>query len=223
MKSFIFWLFCCFSVWGSTEQVDSAQSIYGSVSFSEKLGKLKISDSYRLDEIIIGDKRAPYTVIVYLSFSCHLCRKFFQEELPKLQKKYINQGKVKLILRNYLDDMASLEAAVLMRIFSKTSQQAVIWHKKIFDVQKSWKDSPDPQKFLIRIFAKSKKGQKAVSKLLNPKNETYQKTLAGLMKEQQRAMHKFRILSAPAFVINGNVHQGTLKCDEIVERLKIPE
>ncbi len=223
MKSFICLLFCCcFSVWSSTEQVGETQS--GDMgTFSENLKKLKIPDSYKLDDIIIGDKRAPYTVIVYLSFSCHLCRKFFQEEFPNLQKKCINQGKVKLILRNYLDDMASLEAAILMRIFSKNSQQAVILHKKIFDVQKSWKDSPDPRKFLIKIFAKTKKGQKAVSILLNPKNKTYQKTLAGLMKEQQRAMHEFQILSAPAFVIGDDVHQGILKCNEIAEKLGIKE
>jgi len=220
VKSFIFLLFCCFSVWGSTERVKEAQSDEKG-TFAESLKKLKIPDSYKLDDIIIGNKRAPYTVIVYLSFSCHLCRKFFQEELPKLQEKYINQGRMKVILRSYLDDTASLEAAVLMRIFSKNSQQAVILHKKIFDVQKSWKDSPDPRKFLARIFAKTEKGQKAVSILLNPKNKTYKKTLAGLMKEQQRAMHKFRILSAPAFVIGNDIHHGILKCDEIAEKLGI--
>ena len=195
-----------FCEWGLAKQVENVQSPDVGGTFSENLRKLKIPDSYNLEEIFIGDKRAPYTVVVYLSFSCHLCRKFFQEELPKLQKKYINQGRVKVILRNYLDDTASLEAAVLMRIFSKTSQQAVIWHKKIFNVQQSWKDSPDPRKFLVRLFAKSKKGQKIVTQLLDPKNKTYKKTLAGLMKEQQRAMHKLHILSAPAFVIGDNVH-----------------
>ncbi len=221
MKSFICLLCFCFSVWGSTERVDGVSFVDESEAFSENLKKLKIPDSYSLDEIIIGDKQAPYTVVVYLSFSCHLCRKFFQEEFPKLRKKYIDTKKVRLILRNYLDDLASLEATVLMRIFSKNSQQALTLHEKIFAVQKSWRNSSSPREFLIRIFAKSAKGQKIVSKILDPKNKTYKRTLAGLMKEQQRAMLKLHISSAPAFVINGDVHQGALTCEEIAKKLGI--
>ena len=223
MKSFIFLLFCCFSVWGSTQQVGGVQSVDEGGSFSENLKKLKIPDSYSLEEIVVGDKRAPHTVIVYLSFSCHLCRKFFQEELPKLRKKYIDSKKLKLILRNYLDDLASLEAAALMRIFSKNSKQAIIFHKKIFNVQKTWRSSQNPRKFLTQLFATSKCTQKSILKLLNPKNKRYKKALAGLMKEQQRAMHELHISSAPAFVINGKVHQGTLTCEEIAEKLGVQE
>lgn len=222
MKYLVCCLFFSLSVWGYDEKQEShAQFVDESKSFSENLKNLRIPDEFKLKEIVIGKKTAPHTVIVYSSFSCSHCRKFHMEEFPKLKKYYIDKGLVKVILRNYIDDLGALEAAILMRIFYAKSKDAVTLYKKIFKKQQEWLNSKNPRKFLKQIFVKAGYDSKEVDNYLDTNNKEYKRVSAGLMKEQQRAMHMLQISSVPAFVLDDRVHQGILTCEEIVEKLGI--
>ena len=75
--------------------------------------------------------------------------------------------------------------------------------------------------FLKQIFVKAGYDSKVIANYLDTNNPEYKKVSAGLMKEQQRAMHVLQISSVPAFVLDGRVHQGILTSDEIVEKLGI--
>lgn len=222
MKYLFFSLFGCYlSIWASGEQKSATRFVDENKSFSENLKNLNIPDEFKLPEIVIGDAKAPHTLIVYSSFSCNHCRKFHIDEFPKLKKDYIDKGKVRVILRNYIDDLGALEAAILMRIFYSKSGDAIAFYKQIFNEQKDWISSKNPREFLKQVFIKAGCNQKEVSAYLDTNNRKYKKVSAGLMKEQQRAMHVLQISSVPAFVLDGRVHQGILTCEEIVERLGI--
>ena len=160
-------------------------------------------------------------MVVYSSFSCNHCSKFHREEFPKLKRDYIDKGIVKVILRNYIDDLGALEAAILMRIFYAKSKDAVTLYKKIFNEQKEWMNSRNPREFLKQIFVKAGYDSKEVEACLDTNNKEYKRVSAGLMKEQQRAMHMLQISSVPAFVLDDRVHEGILTCEEIVEKLGI--
>jgi protein-disulfide isomerase len=191
-------------------------------SFQESLAKLRIPDNYRLNEVIIGNKHAPRTIIVYLSFTCGHCKDFFNNELPKIRKKYIDSGKIRIYLRNYLDDLGALEAAVLVRCLGGESLSTTLeLFQKVFDNQKEWQKSKEPRKFLENIF-------KAYGKNKIDVCTKKTKISAGLMKEQQRA-HELEIMQVPAFVIDGKIYQGNLTCEKLEEilmlnlTLKLPE
>lgn len=221
MKYLVCSLLCCLNVWASDNQKSGAQFVDESKSFSENLRNLQIPDEFKLPEIVIGNEKAPHTLVVYSSFSCNHCSKFHREEFPKLKKDYIDKGLVKVILRNYIDDLGALEAAILMRIFYAKSKDAVALYKKIFDEQKDWMSSKNPREFLKQIFIKAGYDSKEVDNYLDTNNKEYKRVSAGLMKEQQRAMHVLQISSVPAFVLDDRVHQGVLTCEEIVEKLGI--
>ena len=53
------------------------------------------------DDAIKGDKDAPVTLIEFSDFECPFCAKFFKETLPLIQKEYMQEGKVKLIYRDF--------------------------------------------------------------------------------------------------------------------------
>ena len=218
MKKLVCFLFCCLSVWASEDQKSGTQFVDENKSFSENLKNLEIPDSFKLEEIVIGDEKAPHTLVVYSSFSCNHCCKFHKEEFPALKKQYVDTGKLKIILRNYIDDLGALEAAILMRIFYEKSKDALALYKTILNVQKEWMKSSNPREFLKQIFVNAGYNSKEVSDYLDTNNKKYKKISAGLMKEQQRAMHILQISSVPAFVLDGRVHQGVLSCDEIAER-----
>ncbi len=81
--------------------------------------------------------------------------------------------------------------------------------------------SKNPREFLKQIFVKAGYDSKEVDNYLDTNNKEYKRVSAGLMKEQQRAMHMLQISSVPAFVLDDRVHQGILTCEEIVEKLGI--
>ena len=54
-----------------------------------------------LGEPAIGDPAAPVTIIEYSSLTCPHCAAFHAKTLPELKKRYIDTGKVRLVLRDF--------------------------------------------------------------------------------------------------------------------------
>ena len=53
------------------------------------------------DDPIIGDPDAPITIIEFSDFECPFCARFHVQTLPLLLEEYIDQGKVKLVFRDF--------------------------------------------------------------------------------------------------------------------------
>ncbi|MBI4837023.1 MAG: DsbA family protein [Candidatus Portnoybacteria bacterium] len=52
-------------------------------------------------EVVLGDKKAPVTIIEYASYLCGHCVTFYQNTFPKVEENYIKTGKVKFIYRPF--------------------------------------------------------------------------------------------------------------------------
>ena len=50
---------------------------------------------------IIGNPNAPITIIEFSDFQCPFCAKFHIQTLPAIMNEYINDGKVKLVFRDF--------------------------------------------------------------------------------------------------------------------------
>lgn len=68
--------------------------------------------SYGPNDIIIGQKEANVDVYVFTSYRCQYCDEFFKNVFPALKKDYIDEGLVKIIIKNigYPNDSISLLA-----------------------------------------------------------------------------------------------------------------
>jgi len=53
------------------------------------------------DGRVLGDPNAPVTLVEYADFQCPVCKRAEMELLPRIQKEYIDTGKVKLEFRMY--------------------------------------------------------------------------------------------------------------------------
>ncbi len=53
------------------------------------------------DDPIMGNSEAPISIIEFSDFQCPFCARFHTQTLPLLLEEYINQGKVKLIFRDF--------------------------------------------------------------------------------------------------------------------------
>ena len=61
-------------------------------------GTVKISTD---DDPVLGDPKAPLTLIEFSDYECPFCKKSFTDLLPILKKEYIDTGKVKLVFRDF--------------------------------------------------------------------------------------------------------------------------
>jgi protein-disulfide isomerase len=53
------------------------------------------------DDPIIGNPDAPITIIEFTDFQCPFCARFHTQTLPLILEEYIDQGKVKLVVRDF--------------------------------------------------------------------------------------------------------------------------
>lgn len=52
-------------------------------------------------DVILGDPKAPVTLIEYGDYQCPFCARFFTETESRLREEYIKTGKVKMVFRNF--------------------------------------------------------------------------------------------------------------------------
>jgi len=93
------------------------------------------------DDPILGNKDAPVTIIEYSDYECDVCRKFFNQVMPELKKKYIDTGMVRYIVRDFplSSHPHGLTAAVAA---SCAGQQGKYWqmHDLIFGSKQRLQD-----------------------------------------------------------------------------------
>jgi protein-disulfide isomerase len=86
---------------------------------------------------VLGDKKAPVTIYEYSSLGCYHCADFHSDILPKIQKDYIEKGKVKLVFADFPLDKRSMKASMLARCFSD-SEKYYNFLNHMFKKQREW-------------------------------------------------------------------------------------
>ena len=88
----------------SQEELDEAIAKLELKIFQDRLDKnqpkipIKISVD---DDPIIGSPNAPITIIEFSDFQCPFCARFHIQTLPIIMNEYVNDGKVKLVFRDF--------------------------------------------------------------------------------------------------------------------------
>lgn len=50
---------------------------------------------------MVGDAKAPITIVEFSDFECPFCGRYVKETYPQILKKYVETGKVKYVFRNF--------------------------------------------------------------------------------------------------------------------------
>ena len=99
------------------------------------------------DDAILGDPKAPVTIIEFSDYECPFCAKFWSQTLPLIKSEYIDTGKVKLVYRDFplssIHPMAqaAAEAAECTRDAAGNDAAYFEYHDKIFANQASLSES----------------------------------------------------------------------------------
>jgi protein-disulfide isomerase len=150
-----------------------------------------------IPDIVLGKADAPVTIIEYASMTCSHCAHFANAVLPKLKEKYIDTGKVRLIMREFPLDNLAAAASMLIRCAPADKQHELM--AAFFAKQDDWafvQGNPVPALFKIA------EGH-GFTKENFDKCLTDQKLLEGITSNRDRANKDFGVRATPSFFING--------------------
>ncbi len=89
---------------------------------------------------VIGNPDAPITIIEFSDFQCPFCARFYTQTLPLIYEEYIDQGKVKLVFRDFPIQSIhpnAVPAAVASECANEQGKFKEM-HDKLFDNQNEW-------------------------------------------------------------------------------------
>ena len=128
------------------------------------LGALFVADDLRAQEMtraklldpmpgdhILGDPKAPNTLIDYASFTCPHCATFYIAVLPTLRRDWIDTGRLRLIHRHFPSDIYATRAAQLAECAPPDMFYATC--DALFRGQVEWMTAPDPLVDMVTVLA----------------------------------------------------------------------
>ena len=159
------------------------------------------------DDRILGNPDAPITIVEYASLTCPHCAHFTNEVLPELKKKWIDTGKVKLVLRDYPLDEPALRAAMIARCAPPDRFYAYV--DTFFGAQEKWVTARDYRDALARLVKLGGMSRDEFDNCL--KNTALENKI---VETRLVASKELDVNSTPTFFINGNKFTGAPTVEE---------
>ena len=156
---------------------------------------------------VLGDPKAPITLIEYASFTCPHCAHFSVAILPEVKKKWVDTGKVKLIYRDFPLDQTALKAAQLAECAAKERYYGVV--EMIFANQQKWATASDPIGELAKSLRIAGMGEAEVKSCLA--NDA----VANGVVADYRGGETLGVNSTPTLFINGEQFKGARTVEEL--------
>lgn len=156
---------------------------------------------------VLGNNNAPVTIVEYASLSCTHCSEFHRKTLPELKKRFIDTGKVRLILRNFPINDPALKGALLLNCLEP--EKYYTFAKVLFELQEKWAFD---QNFLQSLQQIASVGGVSADKFSScMANVPLEKQV---LEDRKAAEKELQIRSTPSFFVNGHRMEGARDIEE---------
>jgi protein-disulfide isomerase len=159
-----------------------------------------------LPEEALGKPDAKVTIVEYASMTCPHCAHFHATTLPELKTKYIDPGKVRLILREFPFDPRA-EAGFMLARCSGDNYFPMV--DVLFKQQQQWATAENGKEAMLQIAKLAGFTQEKFEACL-----TDQKLLEDVKAVRDRGAKDFGVDSTPTFFINGGRYPGAMSIAE---------
>ena len=159
------------------------------------------------DDRILGNPEAPITIVEYASLTCPHCAHFENDVLPELKKKWIDSGRVKLVLRDFPLDEPALRAAMIARCAPPDRFYAYV--DTFFAAQDKWVMARDYHEALARLVKLGGMSKEQFDNCL--KNSALENKI---VEGRLLASKELDVNSTPTFFINGTKFSGAPTVEE---------
>lgn len=164
-------------------------------------------ESVQPGDHVLGDPKAPITVIEYASLTCSHCAHFHTQILPEIKKKWIDTGKVKLVYRDFPLDQVAAKAAQIAECAGNDKYFGVI--DIIFRGQPQWATAADPLAELAKPLRIAGMGENEVKACLA--NDA----MSNAVINDYKGGEAMGVNSTPTLFINGQLYRGSRSVDEL--------
>lgn len=185
---------------GEPPKVGEAPKPVGTVDMA------KLIEPGILPDMSIGQPDAKVTIVEYASMTCPHCAQFHALTLPELKTKYIDSGKVRLILREFPFDPRA-EAGFMLARCSGDNYFPMV--DVLFKQQMQWAGVENAKDALMQISKLAGFTQEKFEACL-----TDQKLLEDVRSVRDRGAKEFGVDSTPTFFINGGRYPGAMSIAE---------
>lgn len=176
-------------------------SLYTGPAWAQSVDEDKLLKPGPLGEMVLGDEKAPVTIIEYASATCPHCANFHKGTFKVLKGKYIDTGKVRFVFREFPFDNPSLAAFMMARCAPKDKYFPMI--DILFEQQRKWaSQGADVRGELFNIARLGGFTEKTFDECL--KNEEIAK---GVIAVRDTGM-QLGVASTPSFFVNGVLMRG---------------
>lgn len=174
-------------------------------------------ESFLDQDMILGDVNAPVEVIEYASVTCNHCATFHNNVLPRIKEKYVDTGKVKVVVRSFLLNQVDVAVSQLTRCVSEKRYFKFV--DAIYERQTQWYDFAEYQRLSGLHDARTANGMFVdhiigeVSKIARQVGLNEKKIQACIANEEigkylfsvnQEAVQKYKVEATPTIIVNGN-------------------
>lgn len=149
----------------------------------------------KLADRVLGDPKAPVTILDYSSMTCPHCAHFHTDILPKIKEKYIDTGKVKLVFRDFPFDQAALRASQLARCAPAERYFPLL--DVLFKSQGQWARAADPTKALAQYGKLAGMGQETIDSCFADNG-----LADGILGIRMTGEKQHKVEATPTFVLN---------------------
>lgn len=94
-----------------------------------------VSLELNAEDVVLGDLKAPITLIEYADFQCPFCGRFYSQVTPKIKENFVKDGEVKMVYRHFAflgpESVAAAEASECAK------DQGKFWeyHDALYDAE----------------------------------------------------------------------------------------
>ncbi|MCE2926361.1 MAG: DsbA family protein [Rickettsiales bacterium] len=163
-----------------------------------------ITDAPLPSDYVMGKDSAPLIMIEYASFTCPHCSHFSNAVLPELEKKYIDTGKMRYILRHFPLNEPALKASMLAECVGETSHSKYyVFAKVMFDAQAKWAFDGN---YMAGLETIANVGGISKQEFMNCVSNTDREMR--VLKVKKDAGDELKIPHTPYFFIGGEVYGG---------------
>lgn len=107
------------------------QANIGSATGAPAAGAGNLAD----DDVILGDPKAPVTIVEFGDYQCPFCGRFFSQVEPQLRNDYINTGKAKMIYRDFAFLGPESQGAALASQCAAEQGKFWAYHDRLFEIE----------------------------------------------------------------------------------------
>jgi protein-disulfide isomerase len=192
--------------------VSSLPPFPGLVALAADVSTDELMKPEALPDMVMGDAKAPVTIIEYASMTCPHCAHFQEATFPDIKKRYIDTGKVRYILRDFPLDQLAAAAFIVARCAAKDDKDKYYsLIDTLFRQQRTWAiEKPIPP--LMAIAKQAGLTEESFNACL-----ANQKAWDALESVRDRATKQFKVQSTPTFFINGQQVTGALSIEEFAK------